>query len=148
MTDRMTEDRFEALVAAYGADPMRWPDAERPAAQRLAATDSPRVSAALAEAEALDGMLAQATVPEMSDSALAAMTRRARPTLTQRLRGLIDWQGPIWQPAGALTAALVLGIALGISDPDTAATLADISDEAEVETLSPLDPFYIGEDML
>ena len=35
----MTSERFLALVAAYGADARRWPEAERAAARAFAATE-------------------------------------------------------------------------------------------------------------
>ncbi len=52
----MTSERFLALVAAYGADARRWPEAERDAARAFAAAD-PRASAALAEADVADALL-------------------------------------------------------------------------------------------
>ena len=43
----MTSERFLALVAAYGADARRWPEAERAAAQALAAARPEAVAHAL-----------------------------------------------------------------------------------------------------
>ena len=61
----MTSERFLALVAAYGADARRWPEAERAAAQAFAAAD-PRASAALAEADAVDALLQASCVIQPS----------------------------------------------------------------------------------
>jgi hypothetical protein len=62
---KMTSERFLALVAAYGADARRWPEAERAAAQAFAAAD-PRASAALAEADAVDALLQASCVIQPS----------------------------------------------------------------------------------
>lgn len=56
MTVSVSADRFKAIVDAYGADPVRWPDAERDAALRFAADDV-RARAWLDAARALDGLL-------------------------------------------------------------------------------------------
>jgi len=53
----VSADRFKTIVDAYGADPARWPDAERDAALALLAVD-PRAVAWLDEARALDDLLA------------------------------------------------------------------------------------------
>src|SRR6476660_2551861 len=54
---RMTPERFNALVAAWGADARRWPEADRVAAQAFAADHPDAVRAALAEADAVDALL-------------------------------------------------------------------------------------------
>jgi hypothetical protein len=53
----MTSERFLALVAAYGADARRWPEAERAAAQAFAAAEADAVQPALVEADAADALL-------------------------------------------------------------------------------------------
>lgn len=53
----MTSERFLALVAAYGADARRWPEAERAAAQAFAAAEADAARPALAEADAADALL-------------------------------------------------------------------------------------------
>jgi hypothetical protein len=53
----MTPERFDALVAAWGADARRWPEAERAAAQAFAASRRDIVGPALAEADAVDALL-------------------------------------------------------------------------------------------
>jgi hypothetical protein len=60
--DGVTSDRLAAVLAAYGADPLRWPEADRKLASLLAAGD-PAVSAALEEARATDSALARASRP-------------------------------------------------------------------------------------
>ena len=53
----MTSERFLALVAAYGADARRWPEAERAATRAFAAARPEAVADALAEADAADVLL-------------------------------------------------------------------------------------------
>ncbi len=52
----VSAQRFKALVDAYGADPVRWPEAEREGALRFMADDA-RAGAWLEEARSLDGLL-------------------------------------------------------------------------------------------
>jgi anti-sigma factor RsiW len=54
--ERLGEDRFRALAAAYGADLARWPLDERHAAEELLATSS-EAAACLAEQHRLDELL-------------------------------------------------------------------------------------------
>ena len=61
----MDLNRFEALVAAYGATPGRWPDDERAAAQAFARAD-PHAAALLAEADTIDALLFAHRVAEPS----------------------------------------------------------------------------------
>lgn len=65
MTKPLDLERFKALLAAYGARPERFPDAERDAA--LALLQSSEEARTLARAEsALDDVLALAPKPELS----------------------------------------------------------------------------------
>jgi hypothetical protein len=56
MTVPVSADRFKTIVDAYGADPARWPAAERDSALQFMARD-PRARAWLDEARALDDLL-------------------------------------------------------------------------------------------
>lgn len=53
----MTSERFLALVAAWGADSRRWPEAERGAGRAFAAANPGIAAPALAEADAADALL-------------------------------------------------------------------------------------------
>ncbi|MBX9460400.1 MAG: hypothetical protein KL785_04110 [Brevundimonas sp.] len=72
----MTAERFLALVAAYGADRRRWPEAERAAAEAFAAARVDVSGRALAEADAVDALLHRSPTPQVStalrDRVLAA----------------------------------------------------------------------------
>lgn len=54
----MTHERFARIIEAYGADPRRWPDAERAAARAFALAHPGEAQARLAAAAALDACLA------------------------------------------------------------------------------------------
>ncbi len=64
----MTSERFLALVAAYGADAWRWPEAERAAAEAFATTEPGTAGPALTEADAADALLhaSRAAHPSMA----------------------------------------------------------------------------------
>ena len=131
----MTPDRVMALLDAYGADPARWPDAERDAAMAMINAD-PALAARRDEAAALDGLLMQAETPQPSADLARRILESAAghgeaisapaPQHGDR-RGYLDWlrqasqqlwqqlwpQGPAWQPALGLAASLAVGIWVG-----------------------------------
>lgn len=119
-TDTMTLDRLRAIADAYGADPARWPAAERAAGEALLA-GSTAARALLADAAGLDAALdavpALQPTPAMRTAILAAAPRRAAPSLLARLHeGWRELFGELggWRLAGSvLAAALVLGIMSG-----------------------------------
>ncbi len=97
--------RAAEIIAAYGADPARWPDAERTTALHVVAA-SPVLSAALAEARVLDADLtAWAQAPlvgvgaRAAGNAAAAALRRPRPVLR-------------WAMGTGLAASLAAGLLL------------------------------------
>lgn len=115
----MSPARFERLIAAYGADPARWPAAERAGALAFLAANREAAAPLLAEAASLDQALAtaRAAAPSLSPRALAAIRRGARPGRLGRLRRLLDWPDALWQPAGAVAAALLVGFVVGLGAP-------------------------------
>jgi len=62
----MTAERFHALIAAYGADARRWPEAERAAAEAFAAACPEVAQRALDKADAIDALLHVSRVPSPS----------------------------------------------------------------------------------
>jgi hypothetical protein len=58
----MTPERFRTIVDAYGADPRRWPDEERAAAQAWADLHRGEADTLLAESAGLDAWLTSHTV--------------------------------------------------------------------------------------
>jgi len=119
-TDTMALDRLRAIVDAYGADPARWPPAERAAGEALLA-DSAAAQALVAEAADLDATLDAVPAPQptaaLRTAILAAAPGRAAPSLLAQLRdGWRDLFGELggWRMGGAvLAASLVLGIVSG-----------------------------------
>lgn len=97
----MTLERFAALVDAHGADPRRWPEAERPDALRLIAARPDEAEAILAPARALDAALetVRAPVPDID-----AFTARLMPRIAPRI--------PEWASLAA-AASLAVGLGLG-----------------------------------
>jgi len=70
--EQITETRVLALIETYGADPMRWPQSERHAAQALIArtmTDqnAPRIPAALAEAKECSKLKRAMSYPDVDN---------------------------------------------------------------------------------
>lgn len=107
-TSGMTEERFAALAAAYGADVGRWPEGEREAARTLAAgAEARRVLAAEAD---LDHLLWQATTTAPSHAlsetviALAPAARSAG--------GVLRWLAALGV-AGGMAIACAAGVAMG-----------------------------------
>jgi hypothetical protein len=95
----MTRAGALEIIAAYGGDPRRWPDADRPAV--LALVGDPVVAAALGEARTLDAVLvdwARDVAPAEFDAAAIAS---AAPVAAMR-RG--------WWAGGMLAAAVAVGL--------------------------------------
>lgn len=133
MTQPMTLKRLEAILAAYGADPRRWPDAERTAALALLAR-SPDVHARADAARGLDAALdrVRADVPTAAAARVAAWIDRS--VAAARAAGWdvpdIRWGAFLWNAtaatwprAAALVGVAMLGIVVGLSSaPPPAAT--------------------------
>lgn len=134
MTERtgMTWTRVEEILPAYGADPARWPDAERAAAEAVLATDPARARTLLERERSLDQTLDSWAAPAVSEKARASMATAATPGFISRVRGAfnagIGWRGPLWQPAGAFACALLLGMVAGGAVPATAIDIAGFTD--------------------
>lgn len=121
MTGTMNLERFATIVDAYGAEPARWPDAERAAALALLLA-STEARARREAASALDGLLA--TLPparpsaDLREAVLAAAPRR------RGRAGLFGGLG--WRPVGAaLAASFLLGLIVGGVIDGPSATAAD-----------------------
>lgn len=100
--------RFEAILDAYGADPRRWPDAERDAARDFARTDA-RGAALLAAAADLDALIDLPAPAPASDALRQAIVTSAR---VRRSRAPLWWAGAGLGAAlaGAAAGALTVGV--------------------------------------
>jgi len=121
----MDQDRAAEIIAAYGSDAARWPDAERAAAVHLIAGD-PALSAARREAAELDALLvawAATPVARGNPDFMAA-------TAARRVPAFALWR---WAAGGSMAAALTVGIVLVNPAPapvhHQAAAVATVSDE-------------------
>jgi hypothetical protein len=120
----MNRERLDELIDAYGADPVRWPAAERAAAQALLAR-TPDARTRLAEAAALDSRLDSwpGSVPALDPARLAAAASAVpQPRPLSRPRTAIRWTPFAWQGAAGLAAAALAGFLIGWSGLDTTLT--------------------------
>lgn len=152
MTDKtLSEEELVALIGAYGADPEAWPEATRAAAGAALALPSPAVSEALAEARALDALLAD--LPEFRPPAGLAKRiladapspPRAAGGVWRRLKERALPGGQLW-PAGAALASLVMGLLIGLNLPATSAGEADEDAEAAIYAALGVDTFGVSLD--
>jgi anti-sigma factor RsiW len=96
--------RFEALVAAYGATPARWPEEERAAAEAFARSD-PRAADLLAQADAIDTLLFAHRVAEPSRT-LRTMVIESAPRRKRVARRVRLWWSSIGFAIAAAAGAL------------------------------------------
>ena len=143
MTRKMTKKRFARIVAAYGADPARWPEGERALARGYAAdADGAR---RLAREEALDRRLAALPDPAPASQRLrsdlvtiAAGGSTARPRFGGGAERLVAGLAAILTPRALIgeVAALALAIAAGL-------WLGANAGGAQAETVD-LSPYVLG----
>lgn len=109
----MTRARASAILAAYGATPARWPEAERAALEAWAANNAEEFAALVREDAALDVALDRDVRAGGDDAALAARI------LAMREGGVVvrpRFGRASWMRAAALAACAVLGLALGFAN--------------------------------
>jgi hypothetical protein len=131
----MDRQRFLTLVEAYGAEPRRWPAAERESAEAFARTD-PEAAGALADAAALEAVLDASVPPQPS----AATRRRILEAAPRRRRSAMDlgW----WISGAGLAAAGVAGVVFGTTlsaspaDPQVQALLAEAEAYEDIQLLA------------
>ena len=126
------DDRAAEIIAAYGGDPARWPDAERAAALAAVAAD-PALAGVFAAARALDDDLtgwARRPVRGGDAVSAAAVAMRRPPTVLR------------WAAGGGIAASLAVAVVLftPAQTPIPVAALDAIPDEtafAQVFTPTP-----------
>ena len=117
-TGRMTIERLAGILDAYGADPLRWPEGERLAAQAFAARDA-NAAALVAEAQLFDALLDEAPGLAASPAlAEAVLARRPGRTWIARLWNEIFPAMPVWRPVLGFAAAVALGFGLQTAAAD------------------------------
>ena len=123
--------RFRRIVEAYGAQPRRWPEAERAWALSLLES-SAEARAFRDQAAALDALLDQAEVTEASPELMADVLAAASPSAWRSWGSLLWPFGPLWQPAAGLALAALIGVMLGAAFPSPA-EIAELT--AEIDSL-------------
>jgi len=102
----MTEERFFQILDVYGANPARWPEAERAGAEAFAAAHPDLVGAAMSDEMVLDDLLDRLVEPAIE-----------APLLERRLLTQLPSPGglPSWMAPSAMAAALMLGAFIGFA---------------------------------
>ena len=108
----MTMAEFEQLVAAWGADPARWPAERRAEAQALAAEDT-AAEALLRDARRLDWLLDAAPLGGFAEGDVDGIVRHAVGADAAGFRWPLRH---LAAQAAALAACAALGVILGLSD--------------------------------
>lgn len=129
----MTPERFKGLAEAYGGEVVRWPVDERDAAAALVAAQPAWARAVLAEAMALDDVLAAYAAPRATTDLVGRIVAGA-PHAQPRWR---RWVLPAGLGAG-LAAACAAGVVLGVRlETQSGMPAAGVSDaEALVTAVS------------
>ncbi len=109
----MNETRFQELLEAYGGDPKRWPEGERADAEAFAASNPVLTADALADARALDALLATSQEGAPSE-ALRLRVLAAAPQAPARSGGLSAWLGGMGAARPALGVALAVMMSIGV----------------------------------
>jgi len=126
-------ERFRALIAAYGARPELWPDAERAAA--LSLRDASAEARALFDAEAaLDATLGALPEADVAPDFLRRLNEV--PLRAPQKRRWFALPG-VWIPAVSWAFAAVLGLGLGFSSDLLETDEADATRVAAVASAAP-----------
>lgn len=124
----MTEDRALEILAAYGADPARWPADEREALQALA-DRSPAVAQALVEARAVDAVLAGWLAEPAENVTFACHDEAAARAALAEARATAVRPHPVrtrrWWGGLAVAASLVAAVGLSRPSLEPASPPAD-----------------------
>lgn len=100
----MDRERFKQMLDAYGADPKRWPSAERAAGEAYAAGHAAEVAGLIAAALRLDATMDAAREAVKPDAARVAAILARAPKPSAGVPPVARW---------ALAACALLGVTLG-----------------------------------
>lgn len=148
---RVTLNRFKKILAAYGADSARWPEAERETALRLA-RDNAAARQLLRDAQQLDRALDHLAAPAPGfDAARLAAAVMDRPQASPRSAPDPDWSIPWWRWFGwpklaGLAVAGVLGVAVGWAGIDAQIGIWMGAESAMAELPAGLSGSFLGDD--
>lgn len=116
--------RFRELIDAYGADPKRWPTAERAEAETLLAR-LPEAASLQREAAALDALLDLAPAPAAPRLEAATLAARIATAPQETIRPWrLRFRDEFWIRAVGLAAAAIIGFVVGTTQ------MADLGEPA------------------
>tara|TARA_B110000503_G_scaffold51340_1_gene82886 strand:+ start:179 stop:658 length:480 start_codon:yes stop_codon:yes gene_type:complete len=134
----MNQQRVKQIIAAYGGNAARWPEAERVAALKLCQS-APELAVLQREQAGLDQLLdsqhvtTQCSATEVLAQLVIATEPVQMPALTfwnrTALWLLPDTQTALWRPALAAALPLAIGIGLGVLTPDVGGDWSDPEQE-------------------
>lgn len=137
----MTTKRVKQLLATYGSDSRRWPEAERARALALLKR-LPELHALVREEQALDAMLERKQVT-ISNAAIARVSARIERGLSKRPvarenSGPIAWFGSLtiaaWPRAAAFAGIAMLGVIIGLSSDPSAFSASTVIFDGSINT--------------
>lgn len=132
----MTQKRVAELIAAYGAAPDKWPEAERAAALAVLQRE-PALQAELRQMAALDAALDRWPNPVLQVDAVALaadVSATPRPRATPR-RSFLRFPAFAWPNAAGLAAAALAGFLVGWAGLDSDGAGAETIDQQIVASL-------------
>lgn len=111
----MTAERLREIIAAYGATPSAWPEAEREPALALIAKSGDEFTAALEDAASLDQLLSMdATEPPAGlFGAIMSTAPTQKRAVARHASSRWSFPNGIRWPAGAALASLGMGLVGG-----------------------------------
>lgn len=116
----MNAEDFARLLDTHGADPERWPVAQRAEAQALCEASAAAHGQWVA-AKRLDGLLSAGRAPPPDPARQARIVAGAMARLRARTEPLLDWRWLFPRPVGAAFAAsLIAGWLVGLELGDGA----------------------------
>jgi hypothetical protein len=132
-TKKMTNERLIELIAAYGADPKRWPDNEREDAVALMETNPILAKTTMDDAQSLDRILDGGKKDITNTDFLAARILKAAQNEDEVLPmvandRLIPWRKSTWK---SVAATFVITAGLGFAAGQSAVATSTRMDTAE-----------------
>jgi|SRR5579863_8581812 len=121
----MTPERFAELVEIYGAEPRRWPQAQRPAAIAFTEDHPDEAATILETARRLDQTLDRYIVPGPS-AELVRTIRHSAPSIVPTAR-----RGRFWRQGASFAA---VGLAGGLAGALAIALLTPMSTAADEDS--------------
>jgi len=149
---QITSARFFELVDIYGANPKRWPEAERSDARHFAESND-EAGAYLAQAKDLDELIGDGEPVRPSQALQQAIMADAREVLAPKpeaeAAAIGGWLSGLWQSlltpiAVPATAVWLLAGAIGLAT-GVAVSLPQVSDEDVIAFYGEESDFWVEE---